>query len=132
MLIHVPLIQIDDNPFQRRQDYGDVPALAADIRARGLLQVPRGRLLFDGQPVSGEKLRQTLAAVNGWPGGESFRVQLAFGHRRLRAYRHLDASREIVSRWSVMPVYVEALTDDQMLDAVWSENQHRSDINPIE
>jgi hypothetical protein len=31
-----------------------------------------------------------------------------------------------------MPVYVEALTDDQMLDAVWSENQHRSDINPIE
>jgi ParB/RepB/Spo0J family partition protein len=132
VIIYVPLAQIDDNPFQRRQDYGDVESLAADIRARGLLQIPRGRLLFEGQPVDRDRLAKTLEAANGYPGGESFRVQLAFGHRRLRAFRHLDTIGEIVSRWSVMPVYVEALTDDQMLDAVWSENQHRSDINPIE
>ncbi len=42
MLIHVPLTQIDDNPFQRRQDYGDVATLAADIRSRGLLAFPYG------------------------------------------------------------------------------------------
>ena len=36
MLIHVPLNQIDDNPYQRRQDYGHVDSLAADLNARGL------------------------------------------------------------------------------------------------
>ena len=129
MLIHVPLDHVDDNPFQRRQDYGDVAALAEDIRQRGLLQVPRGRLLFEGRPVEKERLAKTLEAANGYPGGDLFRVQLAFGHRRLRAFRHLDT---IGVGWNSMPVYVEALSDDAMLDAVWSENQHRSDINPIE
>lgn len=129
MLIHVPLNQIDDNPFQRRQDYGDVDSLAADIQARGLLQVPLGRLLFDDRPISAEKLAATLQATNGWPGGAAFSVQLAFGHRRLRAFRCL-ADRG--AGWATMPVYVEALDDDAMLNAVWSENQHRSDINPIE
>lgn len=134
MLIHVPLNQIDDNPFQRRRDYGDVESLAADIRARGLLQVPRGRMLYDGRPMSAEKLTKTIQVVNGWPGGESFRVQLAFGHRRLRACRHLDATVAGIAaaHYSSMPVYIESMSDDQMLDAVWSENQHRSDINAIE
>lgn len=131
MLIHVPLTQIDDNPYQRRQDYGDVAALADDIRARGLLQVPRGRLLFDGEPQTEMQTRRALEANGpGWPAGQSFRVQLAFGHRRLRAYRVL--AETLGGHWTAMPVYVEALDDDAMLDAVWSENQHRSDINPIE
>lgn len=131
MLIHVPLNQIDDNPFQRRQDYGDVAALAADIRARGLLQIPRGRLLFDGQPQGAMQTARVLEPLGpGWPGGQSFRVQLTFGHRRLRAYRHLAETG--VSGHAAMPIYIEAIDDDAMLDAVWSENQHRSDINPIE
>ncbi len=129
MLIHVPLDFVLDNPFQRRQDYGDVAALADDIRQRGLLQVPRGRLLFEGRPVDKERLAKTLEGANGYPGGDLFRVQLAFGHRRVRAFRHLD---KIGVGWNSMPVYVEAMSDDQMLDAVWSENQHRSDINAIE
>lgn len=129
MLIHVPLDQIDDNPYQRRRDYGDVESLAADIKGRGLLQIPRGRLLFDGWPVNGPATEQTLAATNGWPGGQSFRVQLAFGHRRLRAYRSLDGNGDEGLK---MPVYVEHMSDDQMLDFVWSENQHRSGINPVE
>lgn len=120
MLIHVPVDQIDDNPFQKRQDYGDVAGLAADIAQRGLLQIPRGRLVNAyGQPVN--------------PGagvGNGNRVQLAFGHRRLRAFRLNVAN--VLPGMDAMPVYVEPLTDDQMLDSVWSENQHRSDINPIE
>lgn len=130
MLVNVPLEQIDDNPFQRRQDYGDVEALAQDIQKRGLLQIPRGRLLFDGRPVDRGRLLATLDVTNGYPYGESFRVQLAFGHRRLRAYRHLESLGR--HAFVTLPVYLEALTDDAMLDAVWSENQHRSDINAIE
>jgi ParB-like chromosome segregation protein Spo0J len=90
MLIHVPLNQIDDNPFQRRQDYGDVESLAADIAANGLLQTPIGRLLFDGQPQTELQTYRVLDANGpGWPAGASFRVQLGFGHRRLRAMREL-------------------------------------------
>lgn len=129
MLVHVPLDFVLDNPFQRRQDYGDVAVLAEDIRQRGLLQVPRGRLLFEGRPVDKERLSRTLEGANGYPGGALFSVQLAFGHRRVRAFRHLD---KVGVGWNSMPVYVEAMSDDQMLDAVWSENQHRSDINAIE
>ena len=131
MLIHVPLDRLDDNPFQRRQDYGDVETLAADIQQRGLLQIPRGRLLFDGQPQTAMQTTRVLEANGpGWPAGAAFCVQLAFGHRRLRAYRALAEAHG--GHWTAMPVYVEALDDDAMLDAVWSENQHRSDINPIE
>lgn len=129
MLIYVPLDQIDDNPFQRRQEYTDIDTLAADIRQRGLLQIPLGRLLFDGEPVSAPLAARTLAATNGgWPGGESFRVQLAFGHRRLRAYRLLESGG--VAGHATLPVFVGAA--EAMLDAVWSENQHRTDITAIE
>ena len=131
MLIHVPLDQVDDNPFQRRQDYGDVAALAEDIRQRGLLQVPRGRLVFaHGEPVKSGELYTTLNRINadGFPAG--LRVQLAFGHRRLRAYRHLAS--ESAHAFQEFPVHIDDYDDDAMLDAVWSENQHRSDINAIE
>lgn len=92
MYINVPLDQIDDNPFQRRQDYGDVAGLAADIKAHGLLQTPIGRLVYThGEVITGHDL--TLARnrilADGFPAG--LRVQLAFGHRRLRAFRHLAA-----------------------------------------
>lgn len=135
MIIHVPLDQIDDNPFQRRQDYGDVESLAADIAARGLLQRPVGRLVHDhGEPVVNYDLVLALDNIraHGFPAG--LRVQLAFGHRRLRAYRHLFGNPDIddSDEFGALPVEVVPYTDDGMLDAVWSENQHRSDINAIE
>ena len=129
MLIHVPLNFIDDNPFQRRQDYGDVESLATDIAANGLLQMPVGRLLdADGQTVVmphnfPQHSITDLFDIRGC------RVQLGFGHRRKRAWAHLDT---LGSGWTLMPVDVRPLDDDHMLNFVWSENQHRSDINPIE
>lgn len=59
-LQEIPLTLLDDNPFQEREDYGDLTDLAADIREHGLLQPPLARRAAG-------------------------RYQLAFGHRRKRA-----------------------------------------------
>ncbi|MFO7682465.1 MAG: hypothetical protein R6X34_20705, partial [Chloroflexota bacterium] len=146
MLIYVPLNQIDDNPFQARQEYGDVADLAARIAATrtnypdsyGLMQIPRGRAIFrnaaepDGKVLSVAKaltltdknyILQTDLAV---------RVQLAFGHRRKRAFDHLHATQEMGYESGLFPVHIDALTDEQMLDAVWSENRERKDITAVE
>ena len=135
--IIIPLFQIDDNPFQSRRDYGNLGELAADIEARGLLQVPRGRLMrADGSPVGEDDLATALADVEraGFP--DDLRVQLVFGHRRLRAFRRLsiDPTHDGHAKALVgaMPVYVGALTDDEMIDGLWSENARRADTNPIE
>lgn len=131
MIINVPIDQIDYNPFQRRQDYGDIPALAADIQQHGLLQAPRGRLVYShGEILTGAVSRGACLRIqdDGFPAG--LRVQLAFGHRRLRAFIHNQMND--AGGWGEMPVAIEDFDDFAMLDAVWSENQHRSDINAIE
>ncbi len=133
MIIYVPLENIVDNPHQKRRDYGDVAGLAADIARNGLLQTPVGRLTFDhGEVITGYDLERTLGRIqsDGFPAG--LRVELAFGHRRLRAYRHIEQGEFAGGDWSYMPVIISELTDDQMLDHVWSENQARADINPVE
>lgn len=146
MLIYVPLEQIDDNPFQERQDYTDVDELARRIYAAkpsypdtfGLMQTPRGRLVADdGLLVPSANLDQEewLLTDKGrnklLPG---WRVQLAFGHRRKRAFDYLvsNDSGLFDGSYYYMPVYVDDLADDQMLDAVWSENRERKDISAVE
>lgn len=57
----IPIALIDDNPFQKREDYGDLTDLANDIREHGVMSPPVAR------PVAGG------------------RYELAFGHRRKRA-----------------------------------------------
>jgi hypothetical protein len=79
----VPVEQIDDNPFQPRVEYSGIEELAADIAANGLLQVPKGRRTADG------------------------RVQLQYGHRRLRAI--------IALGWTTMPVEVQSLIVDHVI-----------------
>lgn len=103
----IPLSLIDDNPFQTRQEYDDttIHELATSIQRDGLLQAPMGRLI---------------------PGG---RYQLAFGHRRLRAYQYLNAQE---GGYALIPLVIRVLTDEQMALAVWQENKARSDITPIE
>lgn len=100
--------RIDDNPFQTRQVYdpAGIAELAADIYAQGLLQPPVGRQV-----------------------GE--RIQLAFGHRRLRAYRHIVTEIDRLG-WGAMPVNVQYLSDEQMALHAWSENAKRKDLTPIE
>lgn len=139
MQIYVPLQQISDNPYQRRVEYGDLDDLAARIHTKhrdypdtyGLLQVPIGRLLMDGQVVAADIARRLLEANGpGWPAA-SCAIQLAFGHRRLRAFRLL-AEQHPADYPGTMPVNVLYLTDDQMLDACWSENRERRDLSAVE
>lgn len=59
-VVEISLSLLDDNPFQEREDYGDLTDLANDIREHGVLQPPLARMV-DG------------------------RYQLAIGHRRKRA-----------------------------------------------
>ena len=97
----VPVGMIDDNPFQPRTDYTGIEELAADIASNGLLQVPKGRRTPDG------------------------RVQLQYGHRRLRAVIQLG--------WKTMPVELQSLIDDRdMAVRAWSENHNRQDFTAID
>lgn len=142
MLIHVPLDHIDDNPFQQRQEYGDIEDLAGRIAAArtsypdsyGLMQIPRGRLVVrNGRYPHGEPIAQTFSVpenVEQWD--PALKVQLAFGHRRLRAFRHLHQSGAPGYEDGRFPVHVDPLGDEQMLDAVWAENRERKDIAAVE
>lgn len=97
----IPIEMIDDNPFQPRENYAGIEELAADIAANGLLQIPKGRRIDTGH------------------------VQLQYGHRRLRAVRHLG--------WTTMPVEVQLhVADDDMAVRAWAENHNRQDFSPID
>lgn len=52
------------------------------------------------------------------------RYQIAAGHRRLAAAR--------LAGQATVPCVVRELDDDTMLDVVFAENYHRTDINPID
>ncbi|MBP6473268.1 MAG: ParB/RepB/Spo0J family partition protein [Chloroflexi bacterium] len=146
MLIFVPLTQIDDNPFQARQEYGDTADLAGRIAAArdsypetyGLMQIPRGRVIFRnaaqpaGAVLSPAKALTLTDKDRVMLPDTAVRVQLAFGHRRLRAFRHLWANQEPGYTRGVFPVQVSEFTDEQMLDAVWAENRERKDISAVE
>ncbi len=111
----IPLNLIDPNPYQMREkeDFEHVAKIATSIASMGLMQVPVGRYV-----------------------GE--RVQLAFGHTRLAAYyllheqtlyEQIDASP---NPWSMMPVGIQELTDQNMFEMGISENMSRKDLTPIE
>ncbi len=145
MLIFVPLTQIDDNPFQARQEYGDIAELAGRIAAArdsypdtfGLMQIPRGRVIFrnaaqpDGVVLSVAKTLTLTDRDRVLLPDSAVRVQLAFGHRRKRALDYLNGEYDAYSS-GVLPLHVDALTDEQMLDAVWAENRERKDISAVE
>lgn len=109
----IELSQIDPNPWQTRQGEPDeeyIKNLAYDIAINGLLQVPLGRRV-----------------------GE--RVQLAFGHNRLAAYKWLtseDSQQDEKEGYDLMPVEIRELTDQEMAQAAWSENEKRKDVSSIE
>lgn len=144
MLIYVPLNHIDDNPYQRRAEYGDIEELAERIHAAkasypetlGLMQVPRGRIVVVDTEivVDNEKVKMFAGKDGRWnEDPKTFRVQLAFGHRRKRAFAHLNKFGEKYDGdYYYMPIHIDPLTDKQMLDAVWAENYERKDISAVE
>jgi len=99
---------IEANPFQPRmsEDAEHVRRLADSILQNDLMQIPMGRVMDDD------------------------RVQLAFGHSRLAAYRLL-ASEGLV-KYEQMPVVIQALDDQQMFEYAITENVTRKDLSPIE
>ena len=103
----VPLGSIDPNPYQTRsaEDPDHIQNLAASIAAEGLLQVPSGRRR-DG------------------------RIQLAFGHSRLAAYRHLSDAG--TPGFETMPVNIIDLDDEGMFRAAVVENHDRKDLSAID
>lgn len=105
----VPIDLIDPNPWQTRQaeNKEHVADLAKSILANGgLLQVPAGRNM------------------------SSDRVQLAFGHSRLAAYKLLCQQGH--DEYNEFPVNIRQLDDEQMALAAFTENEKRHDLNPVE
>lgn len=139
MIIYVPLSQIRDNPFQTRTEYGEIEELAADILRHketrpdtlGLQQVPNGRVVDadDGLPVPVANLDD-----HEWLDGDHLAAgldaQLEFGHRRLRAFQWLAQNGR--AEYTKLPIFIRDLTNDDMLNGVWSENRARRDLSAVE
>lgn len=148
MMIYVPLNQINDNPYQKRQVYDEIDKLAVAIKTArasypatlGLMQVPRGRIVDDDgtmTPVAKLDNDEWLTAHPTLSGAyiprPGWLVQLAFGHRRLRAFQALCRFGDgYDGNYYYMPVHVDDLSDDQMIDSVWGENYDRKDISAVE
>jgi len=143
MQIFVHLSQIVDNRFQRRTEYGDIAELAADIHRHkaarpgslGLLQLPAGRVIFrnasepDGRLLLAEQVIKMLTAGHRLMEDSALTVELQFGHRRKRAIELLATTDP---DYAFMPIIIGSITDDQMLDGVWSENRARRDLSAVE
>lgn len=111
MITNIELNNIDPNPWQTRDvEYPEhVKELADSIRKmNGLMQIPSGRV-HPTMPM---------------------RIQLAFGHSRLAAYKQL--TEQGFDGFATFPVNLVDLSDEQM--AVWAfeENEKRKDLDPVE
>jgi ParB family chromosome partitioning protein len=118
------------NPWQPREqiDPEDVKKLALSIAKDGLMQAPEGRWVFpDGTPARGMGSADLT--------GSGLRVQLAYGHSRLEAFRWLEVVKShsnLFGDWRKMPVVIRELTDEEMARRGVSENLARKDLNAIE
>ena len=98
---------IDDSPYQARARYDD--AQLADL-VQGMRETGFQGVLF----------------VRAQPRG---RYQLAYGHRRRRAWRLLCEERGVPC---VLPSVVRPFSDKEMLTIGAQENLQRADLNPVE
>jgi len=108
MVIDVVLEVIDDNPYNPRKHYpqAKIKEMAQSLLENGLRQVPEGREV----------------------GG---RVQLAYGHMRLRGFAYNQKHERCVG-WGTMPVDVKTLSNQEMFSFAIEENIRRTDITPLE
>lgn len=99
---HIPISQIEVNPFQPRADFDEqaLDELAASIRLQGLIQ-----------PIT---IRKVTAGS----------YQLISGERRLRASKKAGLT--------AIPAYIRTANDQQMLEMALIENIQRENLNAIE
>lgn len=143
-MYYIKLELIDPNPWQSRQglDDGETVELAADIFSRqegqlatkGLLQPPTVRIVDKKGNTITDKKYATPTIDSGASLSETLielecRAQLAFGHRRLAAFRMLAAED---SDYESMAVEVAWFTDEEMATAAWSENAARRNLTAVE
>ena len=113
----IPLELIQDNPYQPRttDDPEHIEKLARSIAEDNLLQQPSAR--------------------NHQAGGA---YQLAFGHSRRKAFEWLKLNwkaQDLTDRYdgyTVMPLDIQELTDEQMYRHAVAENVQRKDLAPTE
>lgn len=91
-----------DTPLNKRTDYGDIESLAASIRKNGIECALLGRPSKD-QPGMAE---------------------IVWGKRRRRAAQ--------IAGVTVLPLVIRDMTDLEVLDAQFVENQDRKDFTPLE
>jgi ParB/RepB/Spo0J family partition protein len=128
--LEIVLHRIDANPWNpRMSESGEhVKKLALSIARDGLMQPPVGRWVFpDGTPARGMGRADLTES--------GMRVQLAFGHSRLAAFRWLEdvkGSSNLAGDWSRMPVVIVEMSDEEMALKALAENMARKDLNAIE
>lgn len=110
-IINAPLSMLRVSPWQPRRIEGYVvpDPLVESIRKHGLLQVPVGRIVKNGD-------------------GDV--VEIGDGWQRWQAYEKL--SRDDPDKYGRLPVIVRDLSDQDMADLAVESNEKRNDLNPIE
>jgi len=103
--MYLPIRMVDPNPNQPRQVFDEqaLQELAASIKANGLVQ-----------PI----------VVRRRPAPNDSRFEIVAGERRWRASQ--------VAELSEIPVVVQDVADDKILELALIENIQREDLNPIE
>ena len=154
--MRVALERIIDNPYQYRQHYAPagIAQLAANISAlcfqlpatSGLQSAPMGRLVRIDPVTGGVTPVVGASAETALRRDPDVRVQLAFGHRRLRAFQVLAnglatvfpgsdagvALPEPSAEYANLPVLLAEIDDQGMAEYALTENSQREDVSAIE
>lgn len=137
MITRVANKMISDNPFQARMKYYTADLENSILQMRhelpetsGLIHVPPARALLNGEVLDPA---EAVARIEDGR-REGLEIQLAAGHRRLRAFRliHETFSAQSDTTYATFPVDLKALDDEAMADIAFQENQEREDNNAIE
>lgn len=105
---------IKDNPYQGRVMYSNIEELGRSIAAEDIQEIPKARI------------------------SAGMTYELKFGHRRLRAFMWLKENykalglKDRYDGYTVMPLDVEKLSDEEMNRGVIVENAQREDLTVIE
>ena len=137
---HVPLDQVRDNPHQPRVEIGDIEGLAETILQHGLRQLPEARLVVDGTQPSYSSYAYAQDQTWYLEEDEMAVVELASGHRRVEAVRQLNLDdtvtdgdlRDVGLTPGYVPVDLQRLSDEEMLDLLTIENAQRQSLSPFE